>query len=220
MVWGERIHMIKPEAQLLMLQNWFSASFPIGGFSYSHGLESAVQEGLVTNEEELEEWIKGLIEFGSLRNDLIFLKMAYEGAHEANDLALSLCASRERYVETTELGKHFRQIISQSHYIRLAEGLTYPVAIGKIAKQFEIDLKWLALFYLQGFVGNLVSIGIRIIPIGQLAGQRIILHLQDVLVQFTSRLDGLDADALGGFASMADMMAMKHETSQPRLFRT
>ena len=76
---------------MMILQAWFSPAFPTGAFSYSHGMESAIQDKLVTDAISLKSWIALLLSHGSGRNDGLFLKAAYEGVAEANKLCLALC---------------------------------------------------------------------------------------------------------------------------------
>ena len=92
---------------IMILQSWFSPAFPIGAFSYSHGLETAIQDGLITDEVSLQSWISTLLSYGSGRNDGIFIKETYKGEEGTNALCLALCASKERWQETVELGQAF-----------------------------------------------------------------------------------------------------------------
>ena len=89
--------MADKQRDMMILQAWFSPAFPIGAYSYSHGLETAIQTGLITDEVSLESWISTLLLYGSGRNDGLFIKAAYEGKEEANALCLALCASKERW---------------------------------------------------------------------------------------------------------------------------
>ena len=104
---------------MMVLQAWFSPAFPIGAFSYSHGLETAIQEGLVSEKASLTRWISYLLTDGSGWNDSLFLKAAYEKSEGANDLCLSFCSSKERYKETIELGAAFTRSVNSSYKICL-----------------------------------------------------------------------------------------------------
>ena len=84
------------QRDMMILQAWFSPAFPIGAYSYSHGLETAIQDGLITDEVSLQSWISTLLLYGSGRNDGLFIKAAYEAEEEANALCLALCTSKER----------------------------------------------------------------------------------------------------------------------------
>ena len=108
---------------MMVLQAWFSPAFPIGAFSYSHGLETAIQEGLVSEKASLTRWISYLLTDGSGWNDSLFLKAAYEKSEGANDLCISFCSSEERYKETIELGAAFTRSVNSSYKMKLEHGL-------------------------------------------------------------------------------------------------
>ena len=108
---------------MMLLQTWFSPAFPTGAFSYSHGLETAIQDGLVTDAASLTSWISCLLAHGSGHNDALFIKAAYEGNDGANALCLALCASKERWQETRELGQAFCRVVNASHDADLPDGL-------------------------------------------------------------------------------------------------
>ena len=86
-----------------------SPTFPVGGFAYSHGLEWAIEEGVVKNAASLRDWIADLITHGSGWNDGVLFSACWDAAdlEELNELALALCTSQERYFETTMLGRAF-----------------------------------------------------------------------------------------------------------------
>ena len=104
----EQQNMTNFRRDMMVLQAWFSPAFPTGAFSYSHGLETAIHEGLVIDASSLLSWISTLLLHGSGRNDGLFIKAAYEGDEEANALCIALCASKERTQETRELGQAFQ----------------------------------------------------------------------------------------------------------------
>ena len=89
--------------ETLQIQTWFSPLFPIGGYSFSHGLEAMINDNLIKTENDILDHLNCLIKFGSFKNDSILIKYSYNG-EELNDLALSLCTSKERKIETLEMG--------------------------------------------------------------------------------------------------------------------
>ena len=205
---------------MMILQAWFSPAFPTGAFSYSHGLETAIQDRLVTDEVSLQSWIAALLLYGSGRNDGLFLKAAYEGDDEAAPLCLALCASKERWQETTELGQAFSRIVNDSYQTDLPAGLAYPVAVGLAARAMGLDLNLTIQSFLQAFAANLVSVGVRAIPIGQKAGQDCLVRLYPVIEEVTTEIAAASLDEVGSAAMLSDVMAMKHEISVPRIYRT
>jgi urease accessory protein len=94
--------------QLLLLLNWMSPAFPTGQFAYSHGLEWAIDENIVTDAGGLKSWTGDLLTRGSGWNDaVLFARCWDEDAEMLNELALALATSRERHLETTQLGRSF-----------------------------------------------------------------------------------------------------------------
>ncbi len=217
---GMSIKMASIHHDMMILQNWFSPSFPTGAFSYSHGLETAIQKELVTNSESLCHWIDGVLSFGTGRNDGLFVKAGFEGEEKANDLCLALSASKERWQESMELGNAFSRVFNASYEKVLPDGLAYPVAVGMAAKRIGLRVELTIQSYLQAFAANLIAVGVRIIPIGQQAGQDCLLQLYPTIEKVLQDVIAHNLDHIGGAAMMSDIMAMQHETSSPRIFRT
>ena len=205
---------------MMVLQTWFSPAFPIGAFSYSHGLETAIQNGLVSNPDTLHNWITCLLEQGTGYNDGLFITSAYGYKNKANDLCLCLCASKERRQETSEMGQAFVNIVNASYNLNLPDGLAYPIAVGIAAQQMEVDLKLTLQCYLQAFAANLISVGVRSIPIGQQAGQKCLKTLGPIIKSMADTLSKGTLDDLGSGSFVSDIMAMQHEVSTPRIYRT
>ena len=205
---------------MMILQAWFSPAFPTGAFSYSHGMETAIQDGLITDARCLKRWISTLLLFGSGRNDGLFIKAAYEGEAQANSLCLALCAGKERLQETIELGQAFTRVVKESYQTDLPDGLGYPVAIGQAARYKGLDLGLTVQAYLQAFAANLISVGVRAIPIGQQAGQDCLVGLYPVIEEVVAEVLAASLDEVGSAAMLSDVMAMKHESSIPRIYRT
>ena len=205
---------------VMILQNWFSAVFPIGAFSYSHGLEMAIQDGRIIDQDSLYDWISSLLSHGTGRNDAIMIKSAHEGLPELNELCLALSASKERYLETTELGNAFCRVFNASYDSNLVEGLAYPVAVGMASRTLGLNVKLTIQSYLQAFASNLISVGIRTIPIGQQSGQDCLLRLYPVIEGVATASISATLDDIGGAVFHGDLMAMKHENIIPRIYRS
>ena len=205
---------------IMILQAWFSPSFPVGAFSYSHGLENAINGGFIKNSHHLVEWINHLIRQGSGWNDGIFLSAAYHNEFDVNRLCLSLAASRERHLETCEMGSAFVRTINNVYGLKLQSNLTYPVAVGKAAREFKMDLRLTLQSFLQSFVNNLIHVGIRIIPFGQETGQDCLLRLMPEIKSLAEELANSSINKLRGAAFFSDLLSMQHEYSEQRIFRT
>ena len=161
-----------PDAeQMLILQNWFSPAFPVGAFSYSGGLETAIARGDVYDRDSLAGWLRQTLLHGSIFMDAVFLRATMED-EDVNDLCLALCAGAERYQETTELGAAFGRVMRETQVMELPAGLAYPVAVGMAARALALPLIATVAAFLQGACMNQISVAVRAVPVGQLDGQR------------------------------------------------
>lgn len=209
--------------QLLLLLNWMSPAFPIGSFAYSHGLEWAIAEGIVDDEANTRDWISTVITEGSGWNDVVIFAATFKDyAADMNSLALALCSSAERNLETTSLGAAFK--IAASVFTKPdwpgGDSLAYPVAAATACKAMNISAQHALLAFLHGFSNALISVAVRLVPIGQTAGLNIMRDLLPVIVRTAERVAQSTLDDLGACAFFSDIAAMKHETLQPRIFRT
>lgn len=220
-------------AQLLRV--WLSPSFPVGAFAYSHGLESAVARGLVTNATELGDWIAALIDKGSLRNDLILLAEAWRAANtdefgriaDINATAMAFQPSAERYLETTQQGRSFVATImaawpcaSVEQLRNLDKPVAYPVAVGAAAAGHAVPAAETLSAYALAFAMNLVSAAIRLSVIGQTDGQRVMARLMPLIETQAAKAAASSLDDLGSAAFSSDLASLEHETLYSRLFRS
>ena len=205
---------------LLRLLTWLSPAFPTGGFAYSSGLEWAVENGDVTGEPSLREWVEDTLRLGALRSDAILLRLAHQGENVAA-LGMSLCPSAERRLETSAQGGAF--ILAAAAWPGVVwedAPIPYPVAIGKLAAAHGIAEDATVLAFLHAATANLISAAIRLVPLGQAAGLRVQAALESEILHTMQATKGCGAAELGGAAWAADIAAMNHETQYTRLFRT
>lgn len=212
--------MIMAEA-LVQLMTWLSPSFPTGGFAYSHGLEWAVEAGAVADGPGLRAWLEGALLAGAARNDAILLRHAYRGDDEAvlAEIAQALAPSRELAAETMQQGAAFG-LASAPWNGAAAPHRAYPLAVGRLAAHRGIDEEMVVLAYLQAWVANFVSAGVRLIPLGQNAGLAVQAALEPVIVAQARASRNAPLTALGGFCVAAEIASMRHETQYTRLFRS
>ena len=206
------------------LMAWLSPSYPIGAFSYSHGLEFAIENGDVTNAAQLGDWLADVLQFGSGRNDAILLSLAYRsqtenGLSELAELAEALCPSAERYLETTAQGAAFCKVTANVYDTGFPP-MPLPVAIGAAAGAEGMDLAEVLPLYLHSFVANIISAGVRFIPIGQTEGQRVLYDLFDVIDSVAKVAMTSNETDLGSACFLGDIASMKHEVMTTRIFRT
>ena len=245
--------------RLLLLLAWMSPAFPVGSFAYSHGLETAIAGGNVQSTDDLHEWIGDLLTRGSGWNDAVLFARCWEDeADTLNELALALSSSRERYLETTQLGRAFTMaanIFSASPPRMLGRGqgegvmqrveltgvacadrpphpglspaeagekedLAYPVAAGSACAAMGIGKSQALLAFFQGFTNVLISVAVRLVPLGQTAGLTVLRDLMPVIAATAARAATATLDDLGSSALLSDIAAMNHETLEPRVFRT
>lgn len=232
--------MAEPEAaggeELVRLLAWLSPSFPIGAFSYSHGLEWVVEDGTVRDAPSLEAWVDGLLRVGSGRSDAVILALthAHAAAEDRVELAglaefaLALQPSAERRLEVVSQGNAFLKAVRAGWpapqfeaFARAWPGdVVYPVAVGLAAAAHGIDRRATLLAYLHAFIANIVSAGIRLVPLGQTAGLEIVAALEGRLAGVADEALALGPDDIGGASFLADIASMRHETQYTRLFRS
>jgi len=209
------------DSKLITVMQWLSPAFPIGGFAYSHGLEWAINKGYVSNREELQKWVSDLLEYGSLKNDAILIKLVLQGSDpkEINELALALCSASERLSETQLQGGAFCKIMREVWSLEIDE-LTLPIALALAAKNESIDQNLVVPAYLHSFCSNLISVAMRLIPIGQTDGQKTLRELSPLISDSVRAVAKSDKDDLGSACFLSDVSAMQHEYLQPRVFKT
>ena len=202
-----------------VLFSWFSPNFPIGSFNFSHGLEAAVEMKFIHDSFTLENWISNLITDGSGKTDIILLSNAYRGKN-INELALALCPSKERWIESIKLGKSFSKNIRDNWSYNIEDDLTFPVALGKAGSFFSIPLDQLLIIFLQSFASNLITFGIKHIPLGQSAGQKILINLIPVIQAQSMKYKNYDIKDIGSSAFISDLASMYHENLKNRIYQT
>jgi urease accessory protein len=210
--------------QLLQLLAFMSPAFPVGGFAYSHGLERAIDDGTVISVEEVREWIESLLVHGSGWNDAVLFAQAYDADEdtqmEIDELALALAASRERALETSDLGQSFAKSVAILSASEAMKFRTYPVVVAAACEKTCIDKHTGLLGYLQAFSNNLIAVAVRLVPLGQSKGLEVMRDLMPVISRTTERALAASLDDLGSSTLLSDIAAMKHESQYSRVFRS
>ncbi len=218
------------------LQTWFSPSYPVGAYTYSHGLENAFEIEAITNVAESIEWIKDIITQGNGLADAVFLVEAYRAAVNLDDkklkdlieYATAFCGTAELRLESESQGAAFLEIIQNVEadselwkINKLWQGpYPYAVVVGAAAGAAAIDLNSTVTAFLHGFVSNMSSALVRIVPFGQTDGQRIISALAPLVAQTAQKALTTDYQNLTTSTMMVDLTSMQHETQYTRLFRS
>ncbi len=208
---------------ILTLTQWFSPSFPIGAFSYSHGLETAIAEGHVTDAKTAEAWITGILQHGAGPNDVILLAAAYaaeaDELAELDALARALAPAKERLLETVQQGSAFARAV-RDVWGHAVPDMALPLAVGASAAAHDLPLALTAETYLHSFGTSLTSAAVRAVPLGQTEGQVIVRNLKPVVQATATSGLSRSVDDLGSASFAADISAMRHETQYSRMFRS
>ena len=216
-------------AALLRLMAWMSPAFPVGGFSYSGGLEKAVEDRRIGDAAALRDWLETLLRHGSLWNDAVFLAHAWRSAGDAAilsetaDLARALAGSAERYRETVLLGDAFVAAAGAwPHAVLdlLPKDVPYPIAVGAVAAGHAVPLRETVAAFLHAGASQIVSAGIRLGVAGQKDGVAILAASEAIIAEMAARAMQSTLDDLGSATIIADTAAMRHETQGTRLFRS
>jgi urease accessory protein len=225
-----------PDA-LLRLQSWLSPAFPIGSYSYSHGLEQAVELGYVNDRVSLVDWLKADLHHGSVRNEAIFFAEAWNSARSCEPAKLLAVAEvAAAYRGTAEFAlESSQQAVASLTVLRrvwpdavldwLSEELSeipaaLAVVIGARSAREGIPLRFALPAFLQSYAGNLVTAAVRLIPLGQTAGQRAVAELEPEVLSASAQAEECTLADLGSAGFVLDLVSMAHETQYTRLFRS
>jgi urease accessory protein len=223
-------------AALYRLMTWLSPAFPVGAFSYSSGIEWAVEAGDITDATSLRDWLAAMLADGSGFCDGVFLAQAHRaasardeaGLREIAELAAAFVPSRERQLETTTQGRAFIEIARAAwtcdgldELIAVCSGaIVYPIAVGVVSAAHAIPLPPAMHAFLHALVSNWISAGSRLVPLGQTDSQRVLASLEPVVVATANRALQASLDDLGSATFRADLATLRHETQYTRLFRS
>ncbi len=223
-------------AALYRLLTWLSPAYPVGGFSYSHGLETAAEAGLASNRLDLVAYITTVLQAGAGRVDGALLVAAHRAAQAGKprvldsvaQLAAAWRGTAETALESMQQGTSFTSITATAwpdarfaaFAARHKGRLAHPVAFGAAAGFAAVPLLAAVTAWLAAFAANLVSAGVRIIPLGQTDGQLATAALQPIVEAAAQAALAANLETLGTAAPMLDLLSMRHETQYTRLFRS
>ena len=223
-------------AALYRLMTWLSPAFPVGGFSYSSGIEWAVEAGDITDIATLTDWLDAMLTDGAGFCDATFLVHAFRAAeagdeaalHDVAELAAAFVPSRERQLETSSQGRAFIDIARAAWdadgldaLVAACRGpLVYPVAVGVVAALHGVPLAPTLHAFLHAIVSNWISAASRLVPLGQTDSQRVLVRLEAAVAATAERALHATLDDLGSATFRADLASLRHETQYTRLFRS
>jgi urease accessory protein len=218
---------------LLRLLQLVSPALPIGAYHFSQGLEYAVDTGWVKNENEAAEWIEGIARNSLGTLDLPML-IRLHSAWSANEresvsrLSRELIASRETFelrAEERHMGKALAKVlveldISQAKEWILRDDASYSALFALAACTWHIDAQKAANAYLWAWTENQVLAALKVLPIGQSAGQRILNRIVPVIPEIVTVALSIDDLDIGIGTPLHGIASARHETQYSRLFRS
>jgi urease accessory protein len=223
-------------AALFRLMTWLSPSFPVGAFSYSSGLEWAVEAGDVVDGDTLVDWLSAMLSDGAGFCDAVFMAHAHRrasasdltGLAEVAELAAAMVSSRERQLESTAQGRAFVEIALAAWSCEgmadamgaIGKAPAYPVAVGVACAAHGLALPPSLHAFLHAVTANWISAAARLVPLGQTASQHALARLEPVVAATGERALGAALDDLGSVTLRADLASMRHEGQYTRLFRS
>ena len=226
---------IEPGA-LYRLLAWLSPAYPVGGFSYSHGLEAAVEDGSVRNRAGLVDYAAAVLRAGAGRVDGALLAAAWRAADAGDNAALDEAAAlaaawrgtAETALESLQQGAAFAGVTQAAwpdarfaaFAARHPRRMAASVAFGAAAGCQGVPLRPALAGWLGAFAANLVSAGVRLVPLGQTDGQIATAALHPVVEAAAEAALAADLDRIGTAAPLLDLLSMRHETQYTRLFRS
>jgi len=227
-------------SQVYRMLTWLSPSFPIGSFSYSHGLENAIENGFIKDRESLQNWLTGILKYGTGRCEASLFCLAFSA------IAAPICdwplervllytsafhATAELRLESTAQGKAFLDILVKIHpsdvlckmhqlfiELKCKPALAVAVALACASEQFPLELSLTG--YLQSFTNQLVSAGTRLIPLGQTDSQHLMMAMMPVIQNVVKKAIEQPIEDTGSAIAMLELASMQHEKQYTRLFRS
>lgn len=219
---------------LLRLLQLASPALPVGAYSYSEGLEALVEAGRIADVMSLHHWLGQELQYGAIRVEAGVMVRCYRAIQTDDWGTLErwnhwLSAARETEelrLQSWQMGRSLLRLLQdlnpeQPHDLgSLREECNFAPAYALAAHHWHLDLQTALLGYLYSWASNLVSAGVRLIPLGQTAGQQLLLTLHPQLEQATLEIPNLEDDALQTSGWGLALASIAHETQYSRLFRS
>jgi urease accessory protein len=219
---------------LLRLLQITNTALPIGAYSYSEGIESLVEAKVIYDQITLKNWLEQELRYGAIRIEAALMLRGYK-AKEIGDLealdywnswAKAARETAELREQSWQMGHALRRLLEniepqlKKEFNSLSQGSNLAIAFGIIAAHWEIDPSTATLGYLHSWATNLISASIRLIPLGQTAGQQLLSQLHRIILETSSEILALKDDELSTCGWGLALASMEHEIQYSRLFRS
>ncbi|MEA5467671.1 urease accessory protein UreF [Spirulina sp. 06S082] len=231
------------DRQLLHLLQLSSPMLPVGGYSYSEGLEYLVEQKIIGDRQQLYSWIEQELRYGSIRTETAVMVRAYQGKRQEargkekrgreeeelvywNEWFSAVRETKELRQQSWQMGQSLLKLLVslEPDLAAIAKHIgnpcNYPIAFSIGAAHWQIDLETAAIAYLQSWATNLISAGVKLIPLGQTAGQHILQDIAEVIAIAKTEILALKDEELGSCGWGLTLASMAHETQYTRLFRS
>ncbi|MBS3027001.1 MAG: urease accessory protein UreF [Dolichospermum sp. DET50] len=221
-------------SHFLAILQFASPALPVGAYSYSEGLEMLIENGTITNVENLQYWLKSELVYGSIRLDAAVMVRGFYAVKSDDRSALKrwnlwLSAARdteELRAASWQMGRSLMQLLGklEPEILPMVNAVGYPgnyaIAFAIACAHWDINIQAALLAYLHSWANNLITAGIKLIPLGQTAGQELLLGLQPLLTSTVGEILTMADDDLGCCNWGLSLASMQHETQYTRLFRS
>src|ERR1700736_6153262 len=222
--------------RLLGLLHLASPALPIGGFSYSQGLEGAIDAGLVHDADTAQAWIQSGLEHVLATNEIPMLALLHRQWEVGNSTAINrsntwFLASRESFElrqETEQMGWSLAQLaltlqwhdeVRQSR-LRSLKPVCLPTAFAYAAGSLGLDVESCLTAYCFTWIENQVAAAVKAVPLGQIAGQRILFSMHTLIPEVVLHAIGTGPDEISTFAPNLGIISARHANQYSRLFRS
>jgi urease accessory protein len=222
------------DSHLLYILQLASPTLPVGAYSYSEGLEMLVENGAIANQENLKHWLEAELRYGAIRLEAAVMVRAAQSVTIGDIEALCrwnmwLSAARETQElrnSSWQMGRSLIQLLGklQPQILPIANAVgnpcNYAIAFGIATAHWQVNIQAALLGYLHSWASNLITAGVKLIPLGQTAGQQLLLELQPLFSAAALEILALEDDELGCCSWGLSLASMQHETQYTRLFRS
>ena len=219
---------------LLSLLQLASPALPVGAYSYSEGLETLVDQEIITNQDNLWSWLEEELCYGAIRLEAAIMLRAYQSFSNQDIETLIywnnwLSAARETEElrqQSWQMGQSLLKLLIdlqpqlKSLISKINSPCNYAIAFSIAAAYWQIDKQTAIMTYLHNWATNLINAGVKLIPLGQTAGQKLLFSLRHLILQTTEKILTLRDEDLRSCGWGLALASMNHETQYTRLFRS